>query len=36
MIELNNCKLYHGDCLELMKEIPEKSIDMVLCDFLLQ
>ena len=21
-----------GDCLELMKEIPDKSIDMVLCD----
>ena len=25
-------KLLQGDCLELMKEIPEKSIDMVLCD----
>lgn len=25
-------KIYHGDCLELMKEIPDKSIDMVLCD----
>ena len=22
----------HGDCLELMKEIPNKSIDMILCD----
>ncbi len=22
----------HGDCLELMKQIPDKSIDMVLCD----
>lgn len=21
-----------GDCLELMKEIPNKSIDMILCD----
>lgn len=21
-----------GDCLELMREIPDKSIDMVLCD----
>lgn len=21
-----------GDCLELMKDIPDKSIDMVLCD----
>lgn len=24
--------LLHGDCLELMKEIPDNSIDMVLCD----
>ncbi len=24
--------LYNGDCLELMKEIPAKSIDMILCD----
>lgn len=25
-------KLYHGDCLEVMKDIEEKSIDMILCD----
>ncbi len=25
-------KLLHGDCLELMKDIPDKSVDMVLCD----
>ena len=25
-------ELYKGDCLELMKNIPDKSIDMVLCD----
>lgn len=25
-------KLYHGDCLELMKNIPDGSVDMVLCD----
>ena len=25
-------KLIHGDCLELMKQIPDKSIDMILCD----
>ena len=25
-------KLYNGDCLEIMKEIPDKSIDMILCD----
>ena len=24
-----------GDCLELMKDIPDKSIDMILCDLLL-
>lgn len=30
--EDKNIKLYNGDCLELMKDIPDKSIDMVLCD----
>ena len=25
-------ELYLGDCLEVMKEIPSKSIDMILCD----
>ena len=25
-------KLLQGDCLELMKKIPNKSIDMILCD----
>lgn len=25
-------KLYKGDCLEIMKNIPDKSIDMILCD----
>jgi len=24
--------IIHGDCLEVMKDIPDKSIDMVLCD----
>lgn len=24
--------LRHGDCLEIMKDIPDKSIDMILCD----
>ena len=24
--------LLHGDCLELMQDIPDKSIDMILCD----
>ena len=27
-----NYKLYLGDCLEVMKEIPDKSVDMILCD----
>lgn len=30
MIELN--KIYNADCLELMKQIPDKSIDLVLTD----
>ena len=25
-------KLYHGDCLELMKDIPDNSVDCILCD----
>ncbi len=25
-------KLYHGDCLDIMQDIPDKSIDMILCD----
>lgn len=29
-IETNKC--YLGDCLEIMKDIPDKSIDMILCD----
>lgn len=31
-METGQVKLYHGDCLELMKEIPDGSVDMVLCD----
>lgn len=27
-----NVSLYHGDCLELMSQIPDGSVDMVLCD----
>ena len=27
-----NCKLLQGDCLELMAEVPENSIDLILCD----
>lgn len=28
----NEVKLYKGDCLEIMKDIEDKSIDMILCD----
>ena len=28
----NNYTLYHGDCLEEMSKISDKSIDMILCD----
>ena len=30
MLEIN--KIHQGDCLELMKEIEDKSVDMILCD----
>ena len=30
MLEIN--KIHQGDCLELMKDIPDNSVDMVLCD----
>lgn len=30
MLEVN--KIYNGDCLELMKELPDKSIDAIICD----
>lgn len=30
MLELN--KIHHGDCLELMPKIPDKTVDMILCD----
>ena len=29
---LENNQLYEGDCLEVMKQIDDKSIDMILCD----
>jgi site-specific DNA-methyltransferase (adenine-specific) len=30
MLDIDN--IYLGDCLELMKDIDDKSIDMILCD----
>ena len=32
MEQLGNIKLYNGDCLEVMKDIPDKSIDAIICD----
>lgn len=29
---MGNIKLYNGDCLEVMKVIPDKSIDAIICD----
>ena len=29
---MSDKKLYQGDCLEIMKQISDKSIDMILCD----
>ena len=29
---MSEIKLYNGDCLEVMKDIPDESIDMILCD----
>ena len=31
-INIGDCQLMFGDCLERMKEIPDGSIDMILCD----
>lgn len=32
IIYIDNCTLINGDCLELMKEIPEGSVDLILTD----
>ena len=29
---MKDIELWHGDCLELMKDIPDGSVDMILCD----
>ncbi len=31
-VGVNNIKLMQGDCLQLMKDIPDGSVDMILCD----
>lgn len=30
--KLATASLFNGDCLELMRDIPDKSVDMILCD----
>ena len=32
MENIEKCRLWQGDCLELMKNIPDRSVDMILCD----
>ena len=32
MIKIEDIELWHGDCLELIKYIPDESVNMVLCD----
>jgi site-specific DNA-methyltransferase (adenine-specific) len=32
MIDLTNNSIHLGDCLELMSDVPDNSIDMILCD----
>ena len=32
MFENSNFELWHGDCLELMNQIPDKSVDMIFTD----
>lgn len=32
IIKADRYELYHGDCLEVMKNIPDNEVDLVLCD----
>lgn len=32
IMDNENVQLWHGDCIELMKNIPSKSIDAIICD----
>lgn len=32
MKQIDKCTLYRGDCLKVMKKIPDNSVDMILCD----
>lgn len=32
VVQIGDATLIHGDCLEVMKQIPDGSVDMILCD----
>ena len=32
MMKTDRYRLYNGDCLKVMKHMPDKSVDMILCD----
>lgn len=32
VIEINGAQLYQGDCVDVMKNIPDKSVDLIVCD----
>lgn len=32
VLKTDRCTLWQGDCLEIMKEIPDHSVDLILCD----
>ncbi len=32
MINIKNYELYNSECIKTMKEIPDKSINLILCD----
>lgn len=32
MEQFGNIKLYNGDCMEVMKDIPDNSIDLIITD----
>lgn len=31
-LDVKNGQLWNGDCLDLMRDIPSGSVDMILCD----
>ena len=33
MFEDKNNELWNGDCLDLMKNIPDKSVDCIICSW---